>query len=200
MRSAFVVIAAVAGTTSVHADDRPAPAPAPPDEIADVESREANLESVAPRAGLVFAAAAGFGVLVGGDIGVGRGGAVSLRVGHVATRRTVITFELTGSGAQHKPAMTSKALTDTNVGLFAGAQTYVSRSTWVRLAGGPTVFTANIGGDQYTRGGVGGLAGFGLDLVRRRFLVLGFESFGMGSVSRDGFKLQLGFGLGLSYY
>lgn len=209
-RAAVLVIAAlsvapairVAAAPAAAATSSEAPPSAPaPDEIADVESREANLESAAPRVGLVFAVAAGFGVLIGGDIGVGRGGALSLRVGHVATRRTVITFEITATGALHKPATAEDPVTDTNAGLFAGAQTYPSSSTWVRIAGGPTVFTANIGGDQRTAGGIGGIVGGGFDLARWGYAVLGLETFAMTSLTRDeGFKLQLGFALGLAHY
>lgn len=199
-RAAVLVIAVLFAAPAARVAAAPASTP-PPDEIADIESREANLESAAPRAGLVFAAAAGFGVLIGGDIGVGRGGALSLRVGHVATRRTVITFEITATGALHKPSMADPPVTDTNAGLFAGAQTYAGRSTWVRIAGGPTVFTANIGGDQRTAGGIGGIVGGGLDLARWGHAVLGLETFAMSSVTRnEGFKLQLGFALGLAHY
>ena len=88
------------------------------DEIADIESREANLESKEPRDGLTFALAIGGGILGGG--GIGTGGAVSLRLGHVATRSSVITFEITGTGKRHKKGVMDKALTDTNIGLFVG--------------------------------------------------------------------------------
>ena len=50
----------------------------------------------------MFAGALGFGVLIGGDIGVGRGPAIALRFGHVATQKSVITFELVGSSGLHK--------------------------------------------------------------------------------------------------
>jgi hypothetical protein len=149
----------------------------------------------------MFGLAGGFGVLIGGDIGVGRGGALSLRLGHVATRSTEITFELSGTGALHRLGMNDSAVTDTNVWLFAGALTYVSRATWVRAAAGPTVFTANVGGaGQYTAGGLGGLVGGGLDVARFGYLVLGFEAFGMSSITSDGFKMQLGFAFGITYY
>ncbi len=174
---------------------------AAPDSIADEESAEANLESKAPRSGLVVSFSLGAGLLLGGDIGVGRGGAASLRIGHVATRSTVITFEVSGSGALHKRAITDSVVTDTNAGLFAGALRYTSRSTWVRAAGGLDVFTANVGtADQRARAGIGGLVGGGLDLVRWGTLVLGLEVFGMSSITGDGFKVNTGFCLGLSYY
>lgn len=193
MRAAVLAIASVlAGAPSARAG-------AKPDEITDIESSEANLEADLPRSGVMVGLAGGFGVLIGG--GAGRGGALSLRVGHVATRATEITFELVGTGALHKQAVNDAAVTDTNVGLFAGALTYASRATWVRLAGGPTVFTANVGGaNQRTAGGVGGLVGGGLDIARFGYLVLGFEAFGMSSITSEGFKLQLGFAFGISYY
>lgn len=199
MRAAVLAIAAVlAAAPEARAETR---ATAKPDENTDIEASEANLESSLPRAGVMVGLAGGFGVLIGGDIGVGRGGALSIRLGHVATRSTEITFELTGTGALHKIGMTDSPVTDTNVGLFAGAQTYASRATWVRVAAGPTVFTANVGGTgQRTAGGFGGLVGGGLDIARFGYLVLGLEAFGMSSITSDGFKLQLGFAFGVTYY
>lgn len=172
-----------------------------PDPITDEEASEANLETASPRSGITVSFSLGAGLLLGGDIGVGRGGAASLRIGHVATRRTVITFELTGTGALHKRAMLDSAVTDTNVGLYAGALRYVTRSTWLRAAGGLTAFTANVGTDtQHAHAGLGGLVGGGLDLIRWGYLVLGAEFFGMSSITGDGFKINTGFCLGLSYY
>jgi hypothetical protein len=171
-----------------------------PDKIADVESREANLESKEPRDGVTFAIAGGSGIL-GGD-GIGTGGALSIRLGHVATRTTVITLELSGSGARHKGVgMDDPVLTDTNAGLLVGAQRYASRSTWVRIAGGLDLYNKDFGGpDRKTSAGVGGLVGGGLDFVRWGYLVLGGEVFGMAGVTRDGMKVNTGFLLGLSYY
>jgi hypothetical protein len=184
----------VAATPAAHADGKPDP-------NTDLEASEANLESSLPRTGVMFGIAGGLGVLIGGDIGVGRGGALSLRLGHVATRSTEITFEISGTGALHKLGMNDSPVTDTNAGLFAGALTYFSRATWVRVAAGPTVFTANVGGTgQHTAGGFGGLVGGGLDVARFGYLVLGFEAFGMTSVTSDGFKMQLGFAFGVTYY
>lgn len=216
MRHAAIatLVVTVAGTaqadtaaTSVAAatqPSEPAATESPPDEITDVESREANLESEEPRSGLTAAIALGGGLMLGGDIGVGRGPAVSLRIGHVATRKTVITFELTSTNGLHKRATDNEILTDSNVALFFGAQRYASRSLWVRAAGGPTILVTNAmtngtGGDK-PRGGLGGLVGAGFDFARLRYVAFGFETFAMGSVSGDGFKMQLGFSLGMSIY
>lgn len=192
---------------SVAHADAPAKTEPAPDEIADIEAREANLEPIEPRKGLTFAGAVGGGILMGGDLGVGRGPTLSLRLGHVATRKTIITFELTGNSALHKRAMTgagSETLTDSNFALLAGAQRYTTASLWLRAGAGPTLLvtdamTDGTGGDK-PRIGAGGLVGGGIDLARWGYLVLGLETFGMASVSSDGFKLQISFGLGLSYY
>ncbi|HEX5062658.1 MAG TPA: hypothetical protein VFV99_24970 [Kofleriaceae bacterium] len=206
--SLLVAIAHVAhADTPQKPGDPPKPAetaakqPAP-DEIADIESREANLESNEPRKGFTFAGAVGGSISLGD--GVGRGPALSLRLGHVATRKTVITFELGGSSSLHKRATTDETLTDSNFGLMTGAQRYTSGSFWVRAAGGVTFLVKNAmtngtGGDDAIIG-AGGLVGAGLDLARWGYLVLGLEGFGMASASSDGMRAQLAFQLGLSYY
>lgn len=211
-----IAAAVVAFASAAHADSafvapaksaklaETAPKPAKPDEIADIESREANLEPREPRKGFTFAGAVGGSIMVGGDIGVGRGPALSFRLGHVATRKTVITFELTTTGGLHQAGAAGDTLTDSNTGLLAGAQRYTSGSFWVRAAGGLTVLVTNLksdgsGGDKAIAG-IGTLGGAGLDLARWGYLVLGLEAFGLASVSRDGLKAQLAFSLGLTYY
>jgi hypothetical protein len=147
--------------------------------------------------------------MIGGDVGVGRGPGISLRLGHVATRKTNITFELTQTYALHKAATNSETLADSVLFIGTGAQRYTSRSFWVRLAGGLAVLTKDGMWPEFTGGdkpifGAGALAGAGLDIAstgtRWGNVVFGFEGFGIGSVSRDGAKLQLSFGAGLSWY
>jgi hypothetical protein len=173
-----------------------------PDAIADVESREANLESTDRRYGYTFAFAPGAGIMFGG--GVGRGPAVSIRLGHVATRKTIITFELTGSSSYHKASMDGETLSDTNYALLIGAQRYKTGVLWGRAAAGLTTLVKNAspsGTDgESPIGGFGTLVGGGVDLARWGYLVLGIETFALASVSSDGFKMQLGFNLGLSLY
>ena len=88
--------------------------------------------------------------------------------------------------------------------MFAGAQRYTSRSFWVRAAAGLTLFVENqmtdLSGGEKPIAGAGGLGGLGVDLARWGYLVLGLEAVSIASVSRDGLKVQLGLGLGLSYY
>jgi len=203
IRAALVLVALLGGVAS--ADTKvaaaPDPKPPPPDSIADEESAEANLESNAPREGVTLSLSLGGGLLLGGGNGVSRGPAFSIRLGHVATRHTVITFEASGTTAAHKRATQDAAVTDTNGSLYAGALRYASRSTWVRIAGGLAIFTGNVGSEaQFAKGGVGGLVGGGLDLIRWGQLVLGFEVFGNASVTGDGFRVNTGFCLGLTKY
>jgi len=174
-----------------------------PDQVADDESKEANLESNAPRSGFTISGALGVGIQIGGDIGVGRGGAASFRVGEVATRRTVITLEFSGTGALHKAALMGETLTDTSVGLMAGAQRYTGKSIWGRVAAGPNLLTLNsksdgTGGENHL--GLGVLLGGGFDIIRWGYLVLGVEIFALNGITSDGYKLSVGFATGLSYY
>jgi hypothetical protein len=201
----LAVATLVVTIASVAHADTPAPGkPSEPDEIADVEGREANLESREPRKGLTFAVAiAPLGITLGGA-GVGRGPSISLRLGHVATRKTVITFELATASALHKRATMDDTVSDNTIGFFVGAQRYTSGSFWLRIAGGPAALVKNAntngsGGDPPIAG-LGGLLGGGLDIARWGYLVLGLEATTLTSLSRDGFKMNLAIGLGLSYY
>jgi hypothetical protein len=208
-----VAIASVAhadspvGKEPCSTPDRPSKAPRC-DEIADIESSEANLVSNEPRNGFTFAGSLGGGIMLGGDIGVGRGPVLSLRLGHVATRKTVITFEVLIPTALHQmkgvSGMAGPTLTDSNTSFLVGAQNYRSRSFWVRGAGGLTVLVKNAmtdgtGGDK-PMAGIGGVVGAGLDIVRLRYPILGIEGMGMASLSRDGLKVLGGLSLGLSFY
>ena len=204
--------AASAPTSPAPAPAMPAPKPATnpankpaakPDEVADIESREANLESEDPRSGLTFSFAfSPMGVTLGG--GVGRGPAVSIRLGHVATRRTVITFEFAGTSALHKAATEAPTLTDNHFGLFAGAQSYRTKYLWVRGAGGfmflvKDVMSDGTGGSKGPTG-LAGLVGAGADVYRHGYFVMALEATGIASLSRDGGLLQIGAMLSFSYY
>ena len=201
----LAVAAAVAALSSVASADDTAKAdePAEFDENADATARDANLESNAQREGVMFGGALGGGVMIGG--GVGRGPVVDFRLGHVATQRTQITFELVVSSSLHKPAMMSdRTLTDSVAGLFVGAQRYTAKRSpvWVRGAGGLAFFQKDFGADDppKPRSGVGGLIGAGYDLLRWGKVVLGFEAFAVGSITYDGFKLDLNFCTNLMFY
>ena len=179
----------------------PAAPPSSPDPDAEEAASEANLESNAPRHGTTFSFSVGAGLTMGD--GVGRGPAVSFRVGHVATPLTVLTFELTVGSLLHEKEGTTTLLHNDDVGLMAGALHYVNRSFWVRGAGGLTVYTTqNMPADLHpSHAGFGGLVGLGIDFVRWHYLVLGLETYSQLSVvSTKGLLYNNGLCLGLTYY
>lgn len=202
----LAVVAAVAALTSVASADTASTESKAGnddfDENADATAREANLESNGQREGVMFGGALGGGIMLGG--GVGRGPVVDFRLGHQATMRTEITFELVISSSLHKEAMMGKTLTDSVAGLFVGAQRYTAprSSVWIRGSGGIAFFQADFGKDDppKPRTGVGGLVGGGIDLFRWGKVVLGFEAFTVASISSDGFKLDLNFCTNLVFY
>jgi hypothetical protein len=194
----LVVLGGLAIAGAAHAESKPPAAapsvapgatravPAPPAEDPDpaVEyAASANLESTENRQGPTFAGSLGAGLLVGLGIEgpTGRGGSFDLRLGHVATPRTVITFELGGTIVLHgmKDAAT---YTNTAINALAGAQYYVSESVWLRFAGGLGVYQASHvqGSDpnvsiDLRQIGPAVLGGIGVDVARFKWAVLGVE-------------------------
>jgi hypothetical protein len=211
-------LAAVAGLTAAAATAR-AEAPAArapvarPDTASDpaaLEAGDANLESTADRTGITFAASLGGGLLIGFGIkdSVGRGGSASLRLGHVATRRTVITLELDITAALHRPTsatMTSSIQTNTNTDLLLGAQYYVHPSLWLHVAvgvggyQGRQVVVSGIERGDVTLIGPAVLFGVGIDLARFKWAVLGFEIATTAMVNSDGVLVGTSGGLGLAF-
>jgi len=191
--------------TSHPAPPPPAPSPTPapsPDPVAEEAASEANLESNAPRAGMVFAISLGGGLTMGD--GVGRGPAASFRIGHVATSTSVLTLELTGGSLLHQMEGKGTPIQHNDFfSLFAGGLHYVNSSLWIRGAGGLTVYTTDNTPPEAkpSHPGAGGLFGVGIDLARWHYLVLGLEAYGqMAVVSTKGLMFNSGFCLGLTYY
>src|SRR5512140_931932 len=166
------------------------------DSRAEEQASEANLVSNAPRAGVTFSAALGGGLIMGD--GVGRGPAASFRLGHVATSKTVLTFEIAAGSLLHEP-MAGDLRHNDLAHLMAGALYYAGPSVWIRGAGGLTLYTvSDPGQSNKPHSGVGGLGGVGIDLVRWHYLVLGIESFAtLSIVSTRGLMLGSGLCLGL---
>ncbi len=205
--AAWITLAAVA-QAAPHASSVTSVAAAgePPDSAVD-EAADANLESIEARRGLTFSVSVGGGLLVGIGIedSVGRGPAVSLRLGHVATRRTVITFEIATTAALHKPAMMSGTAADASVNLLAGARTYVNPSLWLRGAGGIGVFQGrellrDSGKlEDLTLAGPALLGGVGVDVARLKWTVLSVEVAISAMINREGVLVASGLNFGLSF-
>ena len=207
-------LAALTTAASVAHADAPAHVTPPggaPDPAVQ-EAGDANLESTANRRGLTFTATLGGGLLVGFGIkdSVGRGGSLSLRLGHVATPRTVITFELGVTAALHRPAMTTAQadngiVPNTDLNMLAGAQYYVNPSLWLRFAGGAGLYqgrkvvVSNVAVDDVTLVGPAVLGGLGVDLVRWKSVVLGIELGASAMISGDGVLIASGASLGLAF-
>jgi len=194
----LVVIGGLAVAGAAHAESKPSAAPgatraapAPvveaPDPAVEYAS-DANLESTENRQGLTFAGSVGGGLLVGFGIegSTGRGGSFDLRLGRVATPRTVITFEVGATIVLHGTAMlngvASATYTNTDLNLLAGAQYYVSESLWLRFAGGVGRYQAthvqrsdnNVFVDVQQIGPAV-LGGIGVDFARFKWAVFGVE-------------------------
>jgi hypothetical protein len=185
---ALAVVALAAG--AAHAD---------PDPHAVERASEANLESKAPREGVTFAGAVGGGMI----ISKGQTATVptlDLRLGHVATASTIVTIELVGGTYAHKEATLGTTYIDTQTSLLVGAQVYIAPSVWVRGGGGIGSHNVDSGTGLTPHGGLSGIAGAGVDLVRWRYVVLGVEGFYNGTFARGGFTSLGGMALGLSYY
>jgi len=198
-KASAAIVAGLAG--AAHAE----PAEPTADELARHAAEEANLESNAPRVGLTLAIAAGGAVLIGADGGVGRGGALSLRVGQVATPRTIITFELTGSSAKHDVSAMAgvppaKPINNDAVAAMVGGQYYAAPVFWLRASGGFGVYTKRTSDSITTYPGPAAGVGAGLDVYRRHYLAIGFEAFSIAQLARDGLHTSTALCLGLSYY
>jgi hypothetical protein len=174
-----VVGGLVAGGASGVARAESAPPAAEAPDPAVESAADANLESTATRRGFTLAGSLGAGLLVGLGIEgpTGRGGSLDVRLGHVATPRTVITFEVGATLTLHgKEGMPVYTTTDTN--LLAGAQYYASESLWLRLAGGLGVYQASHvqgSNEDIHQIGPAVLGGIGIDIARFKRAVFGVE-------------------------
>jgi hypothetical protein len=214
-RGALVVVAVVAVVPRLALGEVAAAEPAP--DPAAVEAGEANLESNAPRDGLVFTFAVGGAVTLGFGVNdsTGTGGAATIRLAHVAARRALVVLELVGSALFHQvregtgaDAMTS-TFTNQLTTFLVGFQGYANAALWLRIAGGAgrylgdEVLIDRGGGQPQIRGDVrlAGPAvsvGVGLDVLRFKRVRISAELQATGLVNREGLLTSSGLLFGLS--
>jgi hypothetical protein len=164
-------------------------------------AEEANLESKAPRDGTTISVALGGSLALGFGIddSVGRGGALSLRLGHVMTPSSVLLLEAEGASQFHA---ISKEMTVHNddTHFLLGAQYYSSPSLWFRAgAGYGSYHLVQASGDRTLRGGAA-TVGAGIDILRRHYVVVGVEFFTTATINKEGVITSSAFCLGLSRY
>lgn len=215
MKRACLAALAIGSAAGVARADAPGASPPAGDpDPAVEEASDANLESTASRTGIVVSGALGGGMIIGigVDDSAGRGPAVSLRLGHVATPHTVITFGVDLTLALHKPkelpGQSSAVQANSDTNLLAGAQYYLNPSLWLRFAGGLGVYQGRkvlvevdhmqtVG--DLTLIGPAALAGIGVDIARFKWAVLGLEAATSAGVNREGVLLASHLNLGLSF-
>jgi hypothetical protein len=174
---------------------------AEPDPAAEQAASESNLESKSPRDGTTFSAAAGgsFALGFGIDDSVGRGGALSLRLGHVMTPDSILLLELEGASEFHKIAMNDVVHND-DVHVLVGAQYYTNASLWIRGGVGYGGYTLVQAGGTTKLGGAGAVLGIGLDILRRHYFVLDLEALTTGTINKAGVITSSALCVGVSYY
>jgi hypothetical protein len=168
--------ATATATAAAAAAPAAAPAPAPPDPAA-LEAGEANLESTALRRDVILTLGLGgaFSIGLGMDNATGSGGALTLRLAHVANARAVFSAELVGSALFFKVL---DSLYQTNVQSFLlSGQYYVNEALWLRAGLGLGRYGADdhrvgelVVRERFRLAGPAGSAGAGVDIVRlKRF-------------------------------
>jgi hypothetical protein len=199
---ALVALAA----TAASADDKPAAVEPDPDAI---EAGDANLEPVkGERRGITVSVGLGGALTLGFGIedATGRGGAGTIRIGRVATRRTLITLELSSSALFHGASM-SKTAQNNLSSLAIGAQYYARSRLWIRLATGYAVYqghdvlVAGGGGirQDVTLHGVASTLGIGVEVAKWRRVALQLETFTTSMINRDGLLTSSGLLFGASF-
>jgi hypothetical protein len=203
--AALASTAARAGAETAAAAGAAALAPEPAPDPAVAEAGDANLESIASRKGFIFTAALGGALSIGihMDNATARGGAITLRLAHVANARAVFATEFVASALFFS---VSGHLYQTNVTNFLiAAQYYVNQALWFRGAVG----LGRYGGEQLRMGdfilherfryaGPAGSAGAGIDIIRLKRLRAGVEFTSTAMVNRDGVLSSNGLLFGLS--
>lgn len=191
-RTSLIALAASALGAQPAAADSPRQ-PTSPRPVRAAEDH--NLENENWPDGITLSSALGLGLTLGIGIegGVGTGGSLSFRVADMATTRVAVTAEVAATFVRHAVKGsdgTSSAKDNSSGHALFGAQLYLSRSAWLRIAGGVGTYAANDVGDvmkvDVKLSGLTGLFGAGIDLVRRWRLGIGIEFFAASLVGKGG--------------
>lgn len=188
----------------------PKPASEPPPDSSAVEAGDANLESIAPRKGVIFTFGIGGSLSVGFGIdnATGRGGAAALRLAHVASPRSTVTVEILFGALffNISDADMKNHLYRTDAANFlVGTQYYVNRGLWLhaalgygRYAGDALVLNDLVVRERFRLGGPSGSAGAGIDVIRLRRFRASVEFASTAMLNRDGILSSNSFLFGLT--
>ncbi len=207
--AAGALAAALLAPAPARAGDRAAPAADPPPDPqpdpAAVEAGEANLEPI-ERRGIVFTVALGGGLSIGlgMDNATGEGGAGTLRLGHVANARTIVTAELLVSALIFG---VNGELYRTDVqNLLISGQRYIGPALWVRTGVGFGRYAGNelrmgdaIFRERFRIVGPVGSVGAGVDVLRFRRVRASVELCSTAMLNGEGVMVSNAFLLGLSF-
>lgn len=157
------------------------PPPPVPDAAALAQASEANLEADGPRVGWVLGASVGPWQQLGSVDNASRTAGLVLRLGKVATPRTVILLEAMGLVF---PQGTGDSYVASSQALSAVALTYVAPTVWVRGGAGVALLGRAVQDkskvdtfyDLHVSTGLGAVLGAGIDVVHWRRNRLALES------------------------
>jgi hypothetical protein len=202
LRHALVLMPLASVASAEPAESKADPAAA--------RAADANLETLEKRRGLTLGVMVGPSLTFGADVGTG--GALTLRMGQVATPSTVVSFELNGAAVFHRvedpadPDAPGRLVANSNSSLLAGVQYWVNPSLFLRAGAGIGNYHCNECGapdasgmrrtDKYA--GVAGGIGAGIDVVRWGSLVVALEVHSVTLFTVDGMLSNNSLGLAFS--
>lgn len=218
---ALATLATLAAGAGGDARAQPAPPAAeegagdPAIDPAALDAGEANLESTADRQGMIFTSALGaaFSVGIGMPNATGQGGAITLRMGRVASPRSVVGVELVGNAlfADVDGSEAGSLYRTDATNLLVFGQYYAKRALWLRLGLG----AGRYAGERYAvtgpdmseilvrprrrLAGPAGSLGAGVDVLRVKRFRMSLEFSATSLLNRDGVVLSNAFLLGLTY-
>lgn len=201
---------AMAAAAAVVALAMPTPAQA------DKGYGKAENDVVLHRKGFGIGVAVGGGQLLGlgKDNATGTGGSFSLRVGTTAGDKLSWFLEADTFGYLiERPVLDSqgmiiegrtKVTANQSAVIAVGAQFFTDGALWFKVGAGYAVFTARAaqrtGPIDEQNGGVAGLGGIGLDLMRRGTFALDLELLGTMAIYGDGLVGGGGLLVGVNWY